>query len=197
MKSACPPASRIPATTLSPRPQSRPDTSTWAPWWASIAAIAVPIPLVEPVTSAVDPLISNVMSPTVERIFWIIESKLTGVLGFSGIVDVRGEKRENAVDRRGERGGVLVELGEDQRADHRRHCHGCQHVWIGVGRQSAVGLHRAVPTGDSVLESTKRHCDAVESLAIRDRELASQRGDRTTAVAVRLSLFVDQQLTPG
>jgi hypothetical protein len=53
MKSALPPAARISATTLSPRSWSRPLTTTCAPSPANMVAIARPMLLVAPVTSAV------------------------------------------------------------------------------------------------------------------------------------------------
>jgi hypothetical protein len=56
MKSAFPPAVRMAATAASPRVASRPLTRTWAPRWASSPAAARPMPLVPPVTSAVDPV---------------------------------------------------------------------------------------------------------------------------------------------
>lgn len=42
-------------TTASPRAASRPQTTTMAPWAARVATMASPMPLVEPVTTAVFP----------------------------------------------------------------------------------------------------------------------------------------------
>src|SRR5437764_4355416 len=52
---AWPPAPVIAATVASPRPRSRPVTTTRAPSAANAVAIAFPIPEVEPVTSAISP----------------------------------------------------------------------------------------------------------------------------------------------
>src|SRR5260370_32987679 len=56
IKSALPPAARISATVFAPRSAFRPTTMTWMPSCASLLAAARPIPLVPPVTSAVNEL---------------------------------------------------------------------------------------------------------------------------------------------
>jgi len=58
------PAERISTTAFWPRSALRPTSTTWIPSWASLRAVARPIPLVPPVISAVEVSLVIVNSAT-------------------------------------------------------------------------------------------------------------------------------------